>query len=268
MILNPNVPWSIFLPPADFEEIHLLASKDHNGFNAGMMILRVHEWTVKMLSEVLALRQLRPEVEYLFYDQGATKWVIERPGYEEHVLYQPHDWWNAFGLEGEPYATDRFLLHFAGVDCCGQPEKKTTVMGRWLDIVENHPELHTTPLANTTYPKSVEDYWKRLKDAKKLQAQVDKLIEGGGSKPAGLNKALGELNDVIVREADSADKLNEAIKKVRELFPKTEAKPEAAKPAEEKKTPPAEEKKTPPAEEKKAPPAEEKKDQGKQNRAR
>lgn len=200
-----------------------------------MMLLRVHEWTVKMLSEVIALRQLRPEVEFPFYDQGATRWVCERPGYEEHLLYQPHDWWNAFGLSGEPYNTDRFMLHFAGVDCCGQPEKKTVVIGRWLDIVENHPEKHTTPLVNTTYPAQVEDYWKLVKNAKSTQSKADKWKEETGTKSSELDKAQKELKETVMRNADNADKMKEAIKKVEGYLSKSEAtKSTDDKKAEEK----------------------------------
>ena len=242
-ILNPEVPWTIFLPPADFDDIHVLGSKDQNGFNAGMMLLRVHEFTVKMLAEVISLRQLRPEVEYPFYDQGATKWVLERPGYEEHLLYQPHDWWNAFGLSGEPYNTDRFMLHFAGVDCCGQPEKKTVVMGRWLDIVENHPEKHTTPLLNTTYPAQVEEYWKKLKDGKKAMQKAEKYKEDTTANRAAVENAQKELKSVMMREADNRDKVTEATKRLEDLI-----KPEAPKP----QTPKAD---TPKAESTKAEPA-------------
>lgn len=110
----------------------MLGTKDQNGFNAGMIMMRVCDWSVKALSESLALRELKPDVQFEYYDQGALKWVIERPGYEEHVLYQPHNWWNSFGLTGKPVKSDRFMLHFAGVDCCGQEESKGVVMGRWV----------------------------------------------------------------------------------------------------------------------------------------
>ena len=194
-----------------------------------MQLVRVHEWTVKMFSEVTSLRQLRPEIQYQFEDQGATKWVIERPGYEEHVLYQPHDWWNAFGLSGEPYKTDRFLLHFAGVDCCGQPEKKTTIMGRWLDIVENHPEKYETPLENTTYPAQVEDYWKRLKNARAIQARANKLIEDLPMlNPDPLKKAQQELTLLVMRNADDGGKVNAGIKKVEGIITAAEGAPAAA----------------------------------------
>ena len=148
------------------------------------------------------------------------------------MLYQPHDWWNAFGLSGEPYDTDRFMLHFAGVDCCGQPEKKTVVMGRWLDMVENHPEKNEMPLANTTYPAQVEQYWKTLKSAKGIMAKADKWREEKNSAPEDLKKAQAELRELILRNADSMEKMTKATKQVADII----EKPEGTKSGGEKKT--------------------------------
>ena len=214
IILNPTVPWTVFFPPPDFDEIHILATQDQNGFNAGMVMFRVHEWTVQALSEALALRQLRPEVHIDFYDQGALKWVIEKKGYEEHVIYQPHSWWNSFGLEGKPYATDAFMLHFAGVDCCGQLESKGTVMERWLDILENTPEQYTEELEKTKFPKEVEDFWALARKAKKTIRKVDNAKDSSSE----LQVARSELWGCYSRHADHATNLTMAIEKVESIM--------------------------------------------------
>ena len=221
IILNSAVPWTIFLPPSDFDDIHLLASQDFNGFNAGMAIFRVHQWSVQMLSESLALRQLRPEVHFEHYDQGALWWVMKREGYAEHVIYQPHDWWNSFGLAREPYDTDAFTLHFAGVDCCGQPESKGTVMGRWLDIVENRPEEYAVELEKTNLPKEVDDYWALLKKAKKTMMDVDNAENSSHE----LQIAKSELWGYYSRQADNATGVSMAIKKVESIMAQVGTKP-------------------------------------------
>ncbi|CAF9943193.1 MAG: hypothetical protein ALECFALPRED_010779 [Alectoria fallacina] len=210
IILNSAIPWTLFLPPSDFDDIHLLATRDFNGFNAGMAIFRVHEWSVQMLSETLALRQLRPDAHFEHYDQGALWWVMKREGYAEHVIYQPHNWWNSFGLAREPYDTDAFTLHFAGVDCCGQPESKGTVMGRWLDIVENRPQEYAVELEKTKLPKEVDDYWTLLKKAKKTMMDVDNAEDS----PHELKMAKSELWDYYSQHADNATEVSMAIKKV------------------------------------------------------
>lgn len=135
---------------------------------------------------------------------------MEREGYAEHVIYQPHDWWNAFGLAREPYDTDAFTLHFAGVDCCGQPESKGTVMGRWLDIVENRPQEYAVELEKTKLPKQVEDYWALLKKAKKTMMDVD----SAGDNSRDLQIAKSELWMCYSRRADNATEVSMGMKKV------------------------------------------------------
>lgn len=223
MILNPAVPWTLFLPPSEFDDIHLLATQDMHGFNAGMAIFRVSQWSVQVLSETLALRQLRPEVKFDFFDQGALKWVMEKEGYAKHVLFQPHSWWNSFGLAREPYDTDAFTLHFAGVDCCGQPESKGTVMGRWLEIVENRPQEYAVELEETKLPKEVEDYWALLKKAKKTMMDVDKAENTSHD----LQVARTELFDGYSRHADNATEVSMAIKKVEGIMAQAGVEPPA-----------------------------------------
>lgn len=210
IILNSAVPWTLFLPPSEFDDIHILATQDQHGFNAGMAIFRVHQWSVQALSEALALRQLRPEVKFDFFDQGALKWVMEKEGYEEHVKYQPHSWWNSFGLAREPYDTDAFMLHFAGVDCCGQPESKGTVMGRWLDIVENKPQTYAVELEKTHLPGEVQEYWALLKKAQKTMMAVDNTADSSHQ----LQTAKSELWSSYTRHADNTTQISMAIEKV------------------------------------------------------
>ena len=173
-------------------------------------MFHVHQWSVQALSESLALRQLRPDVKFDFYDQGALKWVMEKEGYQEHVMYQPHSWWNSFGLAKEPYDTDAFMLHFAGVDCCGQPDSKGTVMGRWLDIVENKPQTYSVELEKTHLPGEVEKYWASLKKAKKTMKAVDKAAVSSRE----LETARSELWSSYTRHADNATQVSMAIEKL------------------------------------------------------
>lgn len=219
--MNPAVPWTLFLPPSEFDGIHLLATQDFNGFNAGMAIFRVHQWSVQMLSETLALRQLLPDVQFQHYDQGALRWVMERTGYEEHVIYQPHNWWNSFGLNRKPYDTDAFTLHFAGVDCCGQEESKGTVMGRWLDIVESNPQQYAMELEKTKLPKEVDDYWALLKKAKKTMDDVD----GAENVSPALQAATNELWLSYSRHGDNATEVSMAIKKAENILAQVGVEP-------------------------------------------
>ena len=163
-----------------------------------------------MLSETIALGNLRPEIYIEHFDQGSFRAVFEREGNAEHVLYQPHNWWNSFGLAREPYDTDAFTLHFAGVDCCGQPDSKETVMTRWLDIVENKPQEYAVELEKTKFPKQVEDYWAMLKKAKKMLKEIDPEEDS----PPELQTARTQLWDTYLRHADNATEVLMSMKKV------------------------------------------------------
>ena len=198
-----------------------------------MAIFRVSQWSVQMLSEVLALRQLLPEVHFDYYDQGALRWVMERPEYLQHVIYQPHDWWNTFGLNRPPYDTDAFMLHFAGADCCGQEDSKGTVMGRWLDVLENNPQEYAKELEKTKLPKEVQDYWALMKKAKKTL----KAANDGEHSPRALEPAKNDLWYNFALHADNATAVTMAIKNVEDIMAqaKKQGDPEKdEKPAEKK----------------------------------
>ncbi len=214
IILNPAVPWKLFLPPSEFEEIHLLATRDQNGFNAGMAIFRVHPWSVQMLSETIALRHLLPDVAFDFFDQGALRWVFEREGYAEHVIYQPHNWWNSFGLNQKPYDTDAFMLHFAGVDCCGQADSRGTVMGRWLDTLESKPDTYVVELENMKLPTEVKEYWALLSKAKKTLKDAHMMKD---SSPE-LQAAKEDLWAYYSVHGDNATEVSMAIKNVEDVM--------------------------------------------------
>ena len=197
-----------------------------------MAIFRVSEWSVQMLSETLALRQLLPEVHFEHFDQGALRWVMERPEYLHHVIYQPHDWWNAFGLNRPPYDTDAFMLHFAGADCCGQEDSKGTVMGRWLDIVENKPQQYTLELGKTKLPKEVDDYWALMRKAKKALKDADNAKQS----PRALEPAKNDLWYNFALHADNATALSTAIKNVEDIMAQAgDAENKAKQKAEAKK---------------------------------
>lgn len=191
-------------------------------------MIRVHEWSVKAMSEVIALRQLKPEVKFEFDDQGAIGWVLNRTGYEEHFLYQPHDWWNAFGIQQPPHTTDMFLLHFAGVDCCGHPESKATVMSRWLDKLDVNPDEYYTPLRNMTLPGEIDVYWDLLASAQKTLGVADVWQAHSRYQGIDLQVGRGQLQKSIFREADDLSRLRTGVASLENIMAEVEAKPKDA----------------------------------------
>lgn len=218
IVLNPGVPWTLFLPPPGFDDIHFLGTRDQNGFNAGMFLIRVHEWSVNMLAEVVALRTLQPDVKLDFYDQSALAWVNNRTGYQEHFLFQPHNWWNAFGLQGDPHPIDFFTLHFAGVDCCGAGDPKGTVMSRWLDKLDINPNEYYRPLENMTLPGQVSDYWNTLTNARKILEEGKTWQNETHHNRRDLESASLRLRQSIMNEGDDLSRIISGIELIENIM--------------------------------------------------
>ncbi|KAK3187349.1 hypothetical protein K4F52_003981 [Lecanicillium sp. MT-2017a] len=104
IILNPAIPPDIFLPPPDIDDIHFIASKDHNGLNTGIIFLRIHRWTANMLIETLGNPLFHPEIDLGWSaDQTSMAHVLAKEdggpdgtGYKRHAIYLPRAWFNAY----------------------------------------------------------------------------------------------------------------------------------------------------------------------------
>lgn len=156
IVVNPALPVEIFLPPHDFEDIHFLGTKDHNGLNSGIFFLRVHEWSVRMMAKALAYPMFRPDVQLgCSADQFAMELVLNETDFGRSVLYQPRSWYNAYefhhGYEGEK---GDLLVHFPGLE-----DDRWQHMQKWLDTVEGLQARHwTVALAYTKYPAQLDRY--------------------------------------------------------------------------------------------------------------
>jgi hypothetical protein len=69
--MNPLVPLDIFCPPPEWSHIHLLVVNDLNWLNAGVFMIRVHEWSMWYLSAVLSYPFFRPEAVLGYGEQTA-----------------------------------------------------------------------------------------------------------------------------------------------------------------------------------------------------
>lgn len=50
-----------------------MVTNDHNGLNTGAFYLRVSEWAVHYLIDIIALRTFKPEVKLKYSDQSAME---------------------------------------------------------------------------------------------------------------------------------------------------------------------------------------------------
>lgn len=216
ILLNPNIPWALFLPPSDFSDIHFLAGRDWgdgSGFNAGVFFVRINEWSVKMLTEVAALPDLRTDVLIGYNaEQSAFKWVVKRVGYREHVLYQPVQWFNSFEESFghlPPVQDGDMLIHFSGLK-----SNKFGAIQKWLDRLERAPQDLQIPLVNTSYQANVDAYWTRLRDVRDMMERAETFIRDGNKPTQELLLARVQLQQTVYNEADKSSFVLWAIDRV------------------------------------------------------
>jgi hypothetical protein len=209
-VLNPAVPLEIFLPPNDLSTIHLVATKDHKGLNTGIFFLRVHHWTINLLTETLAFPAYNPSIDLgIQVDQSAMERVLNGTKYRDNITYLPRTWINAYewahAYEGEK---GNYLVHFPGLG-----EQRWPHMERWLDIIERTPERWEVPVDQTGYLVDTEAFWYRVGKAKGIIGDFEKAKEEASRKGAsplsspssrereeGMERAVEELRRVL-REA-------------------------------------------------------------------
>lgn len=202
----------MFLPPVEyFNDIHFLGNKDWNGYNCGVFMMRINEWSVNFLTQATALPLLRPDVPLGVpapnMEQDAMKWVLDQEGYKEHAIYQPRSWYNGFaeglgpdgnmGLEIKP---GDLLVHFAGSG------GKSARMGHWLDILDNEPEKVNIPLANLTLHNDVKDFWAYLRTARQALHEITECLE-----------ADTVVQQVFLQHPELGDDLEEASKEMKRV---------------------------------------------------
>ena len=78
VLMNPNLQLEMFIPPAGFENIHLLMTNDRHGLNNGVFFFRVNEWSLKFFSLSLAFGHYNPEVKLKYTEQSAMEEVMKR----------------------------------------------------------------------------------------------------------------------------------------------------------------------------------------------
>ena len=214
IIMNPNVPWSTFLPPADsFSDIYIVGAKDWNSFNPGVFLIRVNGWSVKLLTQVYALKHIRTDIEFgNNADQDALIWVMDRPGYREHVIYQPIEWFQGYqdprGHFRDVQPGD-LLVHFPG-----WRDKRHKYMDEYLDKLRSNKSDWHIQLQETIYPASVDAYWSRLGDARAALQKANVTLQHSVRATEGLvdtakiddhistlNDTSAELRRVVEEEA-------------------------------------------------------------------
>jgi hypothetical protein len=176
IMLNPHIPLEIFLPPSpQFDDVHLLVTRDWNGLNNGVFPIRVNQWAVELLSAVVSSRYYKPDQDLTFRDQSAMDLLLKDKKFAAHTVEAPQRWFNAYqGEHNEtlaPYQVRRgdFLVHFAGV--INRDER----ILYWLDRAEQHLPDWEMDVQHTSYPTEVKDFWNQK--SRERAAKQEELAE-------------------------------------------------------------------------------------------
>ena len=173
VIMNKLISLEIFLPPAHYDEVHLLYTKDWNGLNNGVFLIKVSPWSVDFLSSIVSFRTYRPEEELEFTEQSAMEKVMQMEKYKDHLVQCPPQWWNAYPSDGGEEAVHfdhrpgQLLVHFAGIG------DKSKAIDEWLDKLEHQRYLYEMPASGTNYKPQIEAFWQGLDDEREAADSND-----------------------------------------------------------------------------------------------
>lgn len=204
ILLNPQIPLEIFLPPDDFDHMHFLATHDSDGLNGGVFFLHVHEWSVKLLIEIMALPRNHPALKQAAEkDELSMEMVVTSEHFRGHATYQPRRWYNAYQLsvaefEGQP---GDLLVHFHDLE-----GDKWSAMANALGQLSRKNSTWSVPLAMTTYESEIAEYWGRLRKARKLLQQAEKR-----RREDEVDGAAKRLEYAVNYEADLESVMNSSI---------------------------------------------------------
>jgi hypothetical protein len=176
--MNPNMPLETFLPPPGTLDVHMLLTYDWNGMNNGAFLLRVHPWSVELLSAAIAYpitsREYQPDG--LTSDQSVLGYLLdENENFSRSVEYCPLRWFNAYmSLPNGEIKADSpeyrqvhpgdLLVHFPGTS----RENLSRTMEPYLEIAEAHRSEWELPLEHTGYAKETRAFWNSVRPPKAL----------------------------------------------------------------------------------------------------
>ncbi|CAI6336681.1 unnamed protein product [Periconia digitata] len=82
--------------PSEPQDIHLLATNDKNGLNAGIFILRISSVSISFLTAILSYPTHHPKTRLRFDEQTAMSLLIKSPKFRPHTQIVPQHWFNSY----------------------------------------------------------------------------------------------------------------------------------------------------------------------------
>jgi hypothetical protein len=169
IVMNKEIPLHIFEPPSDYQHINYIAARDWNGLNAGVLILRVHPWTVTLLTRTMAYKHYHPDESYVFEEQTILARLTENdPEFHNEAIYMPRPWFNAYFYGMHEVKPGMLLSHFA------HPDFKWH-MYEWLKVAHEEDgsdnPVYQKPVEETEYPDEIKKFWN-------VKRRADRVIKG------------------------------------------------------------------------------------------
>jgi len=214
ILLNPNIPLDVFLPPANFDDVNLLVGYDWNGLNNGVYPIRVHPWSVELMTTILTFPIYKPDEPLPLRDQTAMEEVLRMSRFSRHTAIVPMKWFNGYHRvinESADHMMARpgdLLVHLAGV-----PDR-FAVMEQWLQKVEEHLPEYEAEYKQTSYQQDIRKFWEEYAE-KRLQTEkeVEQLTNEAKELEKEYKPMVTDRIDELKRKADA-----ETVKKILEAF--------------------------------------------------
>ena len=211
ILTNPQIPLEIFLPPEDFGHIHFLGTHDHNNFDSSVFFIRVHEWSARLLVEVLAFPQLHTAIlQANNKGDKAFEAVLKDEKNVDHVLYQPRAWYNAYQMNMSDFKGGRgdVFVHFSGSGA-----DRWSAMADALDQLSRNKRFWSVALEKTSYVREIREYWDRLRLSYTMLNQAAARI---AEEP--VEKAFRRVQYATRFEADKVHVMDEALEGAKGVF--------------------------------------------------
>lgn len=217
-MVNPALPLSMFLPPENRSNIHVVASKDQSGFNAGMFLIRINAWSIRTLAQAMTYEWHKPDIDLGFLEQTSLYYEFNNTANREHVLYQPRKWFNTYefhhAYEGEK---GDMMVHFPGLQ-----DDRWNHMASWLDILEGPGQAAwEVPFEQTQYPGRIAEFWAVLDAGEQMLKEAKHWVGDSKNVNAELHPIIERLELVLWSETDQIDAMKTATAEVRERLKST-----------------------------------------------
>ncbi|KAL4873559.1 hypothetical protein BDV12DRAFT_80716 [Aspergillus spectabilis] len=170
ILMNPNMRIETFLPPPHLTDVHMVVTKDWNGMNAGVFPIRVHPWSIELLSAAIGYPFTNPDATLFWAEQSAlVRLFHEREYFSRSVVYAPLRWFNAYmrAPDGENLNKDSpeelqvhpgdLLVHFPGTPS----DHFNETLSPYLAIAEAHRPDWELPVEATVYPLETAEFWRK-----------------------------------------------------------------------------------------------------------